>query len=218
MQLGDLMSGQKSSFSSVKSGNSEPNAPKLPWGPESNGLEHKVQIETDHTNENQNLSAPPILDPERRSLASNLGEGVRKLTDRDYTHNQRKVMNERISKGLVIGGDKRLQGETTDLLSDKNGLVLADKIFRALSENDHKAITVNSFYNYFETQEEADEAFSLFDRDGSGTLDYSEVTRTIVRIYRERRNLLRSLGDCSYALGQLNNILYVISGMLFFMK
>jgi hypothetical protein len=73
----------------------------------------------------------------RQNTAGELSDNGKRETlrpkDRESTTDKRKAMSERISKGLLIGGDKRLKGNTTDLLSDSNGLALAEKLFDALA-------------------------------------------------------------------------------------
>lgn len=54
-------------------------------------------------------------------------------------------------------------------------------------------------------------AFALFDKDRNGTVTLREMQTTIMRIFKERRNLSESMSDLSHALGQLNQILYAIS-------
>ncbi|KAI8912735.1 Mechanosensitive ion channel-domain-containing protein, partial [Gorgonomyces haynaldii] len=101
-----------------------------------------------------------------------------------------------------------------DLLSEENGLRLAQKLFIALCPPDQSEITLDQFLPYFDSDEAAKEAFELFDRDHSGSLSLREVKQNILRIYRDRRSLYQSLGDLSQALGRLNQILYVFSILL----
>ncbi|KAI8912794.1 Mechanosensitive ion channel-domain-containing protein [Gorgonomyces haynaldii] len=118
-------------------------------------------------------------------------------------------------KGILIGEKKRLHGhKSLDLLSEKNGIRLSKKLFNALCPPGKNMITIDQFYNIFETEKEATEAFKTLDRDNNGSLTFKELKRAILHIYRERRNLFRSLGDLSQALGILNSIFYCISLLL----
>jgi hypothetical protein len=93
------------------------------------------------------------------------------------------------------------------LLSDKNAIHLTRILFNSLS-NQQGTIKMESFTKLFNEKKEAKMAFELFDTDLNGELSYSEVKQTILKIYREKRDLLKTLRDLSQALGQLNLILY----------
>lgn len=69
-------------------------------------------------------------------------------------------------------------------------------------------------FRFFPTSKSCDQAFRLFDKDGNGTITKKEMKSSILYIYRERRNLFKSLRDLSEALGRLNLILYGFSGFL----
>lgn len=84
---------------------------------------------------------------------------------REDSCQKRQMMADRLNAGLLIGGEKRLLGEPTNLLSDQNALSLGHKLFVTLAV-ESQVITVEAFYPYFESQEEAEEAFNIFDRDG----------------------------------------------------
>ncbi|KAJ3268423.1 hypothetical protein HDV01_000760 [Terramyces sp. JEL0728] len=96
--------------------------------------------------------------------------------------------------------------KTLSLISDKNAINLSKKLWRSL--NDSNDITIATFYQCFENIDTAKEAFALFDNDACGYIDEKALRRGIKKIYKERRNLLKSLRDVSQALGNLNRIIY----------
>lgn len=58
-------------------------------------------------------------------------------------------VTQRIRQGVLIGGEKRLKGQTLDLLSDKTAMKLSKKIFKALSDTAYNhTITAVSFLPY----------------------------------------------------------------------
>ncbi|KAI8138108.1 hypothetical protein BJV82DRAFT_632626 [Fennellomyces sp. T-0311] len=88
---------------------------------------------------------------------------------------------------------------------------LAKRIHHNLtSTSGRDEITEMDFYPYFRTNQEAAEAFRLFDNDGNGSISKTELRSTCVRIYRERKNLATSMRDLSQATGKLDIILIVV--------
>jgi Ca2+-binding EF-hand superfamily protein len=88
---------------------------------------------------------------------------------------------------------------------------LAKKIFKNLTGDSHRNTVVESdFIPFFKTAKEASYAFSLFDTDGNGDLTKRELRQGCIRIYRERKNLTRSMRDLSQATGKLDIILIII--------
>lgn len=116
-----------------------------------------------------------------------------------------------------IGGWSRV---SLDLLSDTNATQLAKKLFKALLASEYtmgsSPVTIESFRRYFALKEECEAAFQLFDTDGNGTIGQNEMIHAVSTIYRERRHLLKSLGDISDALGVLNKILYIFTAVATF--
>ncbi|CAO3610461.1 unnamed protein product [Cunninghamella echinulata] len=73
-----------------------------------------------------------------------------------------------------------------------------------------KMLTPNHFRPFFKTEEEAEEAFLIFDRDGNGDISRREFRDTVVEIYDERRLLCEGLHDTSQALGKVDIFLFVV--------
>lgn len=122
--------------------------------------------------------------------------------------------NQGFMRGLQFGGWNRI---SLDLLSDINAKQLAKRLYKSLSEQDFASgpqpVTIDSFSRYFPVNEECVKAFHLFDMNEHLTITLIDMKNAIVAIYRERKYLLKSLGDLSEALGALNRIMYIFSGL-----
>ncbi|KAJ3320473.1 hypothetical protein HDV06_005296 [Boothiomyces sp. JEL0866] len=121
---------------------------------------------------------------------------------------------DQFKSALKIGGLGTKKSKGIDLLSDKHAVFLSEKLFSTLKSPETNEISVGSFFAYFDKEDEAKAAFALFDKDGNGSINQMELKWAILRIYRERRNLMKSLRDLSSALGTLNDLLYAFSIIL----
>ncbi|KAJ3253803.1 hypothetical protein HK103_005290 [Boothiomyces macroporosus] len=121
---------------------------------------------------------------------------------------------DQFKSALKIGGLGAKKSKGMDLLSDRHATFLSEKLFGVLRSPDTNEISVGSFFAYFDQEEQAKSAFALFDKDGNGSINQMELKWAILRIYRERRNLMKSLRDLSSALGTLNDLLYGFSIIL----
>ncbi|KAJ8662389.1 hypothetical protein O0I10_002083 [Lichtheimia ornata] len=74
-----------------------------------------------------------------------------------------------------------------------------------------KSLEVNHFAPYFQSREEAEKAFSVFDKDGNGNLTRREFRDTVLEIYKERKALAQCVRDTSQALGKIDMLLLVFS-------
>jgi hypothetical protein len=96
----------------------------------------------------------------------------RKSTDKETAEcdlNRQKI-SDRLNEGLVIGGAKFTLRQDSYFLSDKHAKTVGLKMFASLAV-DKRAITVASFMKYFDSKEEADEVFMMFDRGGKRKLN-----------------------------------------------
>lgn len=74
-----------------------------------------------------------------------------------------------------------------------------------------KSLEVKHFAPYFDSQEEAEKAFSVFDKDGNGNLTRREFRDTVLEIYKERKALAQCVRDTSQALGKIDMLLLIFS-------
>ncbi|KAG0323260.1 hypothetical protein BGZ99_002879 [Dissophora globulifera] len=98
---------------------------------------------------------------------------------------------------------------TKDISSTDNAKRLAKTLFYNLQGNGDELI-VEDFYPYFETEDDAKEAFAIFDKDGNGDISKREIKEKIFYIYKERKDLHTSLRDLSQAVGKLDIIFLTI--------
>ncbi|KAJ3337014.1 hypothetical protein HDU91_001596, partial [Kappamyces sp. JEL0680] len=95
---------------------------------------------------------------------------------------------------------------------------LANNIFTVLSNHPHcSELQPKDFYPYFDTREEGEQAFGIFDVDGNGSVSREELFVSILKMVEEKKNLVASMSDLSKALGQLNTICYFFSGIATFL-
>jgi hypothetical protein len=96
--------------------------------------------------------------------------------------------------------------------STQQAKYLAKKIYTNIlgPESTRDTIVEADMYPFFRTTKEANFAFGLFDTDGNGDISKRELRSGCIRIYRERKNLTRSMRDLSQATGKLDIILMII--------
>ncbi|KAH7327668.1 Mechanosensitive ion channel-domain-containing protein [Rhizoctonia solani] len=141
----------------------------------------------------------PLNDKERakkkrkKAVASMLGDAVAAVALKDSKFNKR--------------------GEIGSLHSARR---LARDLFENLRHVDpeRKELTVEDFYPFFKTEEDARNAFVLFDRDGNGDISKKEMRESVQRIYRERKSLTASLKDMSSVVAKLDGVLLALALIL----
>lgn len=74
----------------------------------------------------------------------------------------------------------------------------------------------SDFYPAFPTTELAESAFRVFDKDNNGDISRAEIKTTVLKVYKERRFLARSMRDVSVALSTLDHILLAFAMVILF--
>jgi hypothetical protein len=105
-----------------------------------------------------------------------------------------------------------LKGVNHGQSSTQQAKYLAKKIYTNILGPDCNRDTIveADMYPFFRTTKEASYAFGLFDTDGNGDISKRELRSGCIRIYRERKNLTRSMRDLSQATGKLDIILMIV--------
>lgn len=153
---------------------------------------------------------------------------VRRLSGTDQQHEDFNpaVQAARVLKSAVLHDARNIKGNNYDLsklVSSVNTAQEAKRLARAIyttfRDRHRQYLVPSDFYPAFHTHQEAQDAFRVFDRDNNGDISRSEIKSTVLRIYKERRFLSRSIRDAGAALKLLNQILLFIAIiMLFFIS
>ncbi|KAJ9069617.1 hypothetical protein DSO57_1016619 [Entomophthora muscae] len=108
-------------------------------------------------------------------------------------------------------GDINIKGriDEEDLHSQSEAKRLAKKIFSGL-QGRRRFLLVEDFQQIFITENEAQKAFSFFDKDQNGDISRREMRERISQVYRERKDLNLALNDTSQAVGKLDGILLTL--------
>jgi len=93
---------------------------------------------------------------------------------------------------------------------------LAKSIYYRFKDRKRTWLVPSDFYPAFPTHADAETAFHVFDKDGNGDISPSEIKSTLVKVYKERRFLSRSMRDVGVALRTLNHILLFFAFVILF--
>ncbi|KAL8685795.1 MAG: hypothetical protein Q9224_005668, partial [Gallowayella concinna] len=101
------------------------------------------------------------------------------------------------------------------LLSSTSGSqVLARRLYRTFVQEDAETVTPEDLKHAFDNDEEADSAFTMFDRDMNGDISMSELEAVCVEIGRERKSITASLKDLDSVVSKLDAVLlFFVVGM-----
>eukprot|EP00833_Pecoramyces_ruminatium_P012618 jgi/Orpsp1_1/1186650/evm.model.d7180000052244.2 len=72
-------------------------------------------------------------------------------------------------------------------------------------------LTVENFKDFFITEQEAQDAFDLFDKDGNGDLSKAEIKSFVLDVYQDQKTLRKSMRDSNIALRKLDYLFKFIS-------
>ena len=89
-------------------------------------------------------------------------------------------------------------------------------IWQAFREPGRTYVSPRDFYPAFPTAPEAEAAFKVFDNDGNGDISRPEIKTTLLKVYKERRFLSRSMRDVGQALTTLDSMLVLIALIILF--
>ncbi|KAF9500178.1 hypothetical protein BDN71DRAFT_1440755 [Pleurotus eryngii] len=84
---------------------------------------------------------------------------------------------------------------------------LARAIYLRFKDRRRNYLLPEDFYPAFPTSAEAEAAFRVFDKDNNGDISRAEIKSTLIKVYKERRFLSRSMRDVGAALKTLDHIL-----------
>ncbi len=134
----------------------------------------------------------------------------------------------KVLKSAVLHDARNIKGEdanekTAGILSGGAGTVeeakhLARSIYTKFRppHSGRSYLLPSDFYPAFATHDLAESAFRVFDQDNNGDISRGEVKTTLVKVYKERRFLARSMRDVGAALKTLDHILLFFALVVLF--
>ena len=111
------------------------------------------------------------------------------------------------------GADKALVWDVTNSTEAKR---LARLIYLTFRVGKRKYLLPQDFHPAFPTPEEAEKAFRVFDQDDNGDISRREIKTVLLKVYKERRFLSRSVRDIGAALKTLDRILLIFALVILF--
>jgi small-conductance mechanosensitive channel len=99
----------------------------------------------------------------------------------------------------------------TLLSSTAGSQVLARRLYRTFAREDEETVFSDDLRSAFDNDEEADAAFSMFDKDMNGDISMEELEAVCVEIGRERKSITASLKDLDSVISKLDSVfLFVV--------
>ncbi|KAI0314202.1 Mechanosensitive ion channel-domain-containing protein [Amylostereum chailletii] len=114
------------------------------------------------------------------------------------------------------GKDAEESGLVWDITSSHEAKRLAKRIFYTFKNRRRKFLIPADFEPAYSNAEDAARAFRVFDTDNNGDLSRGEIKSTVLKTYKERRFLSRSIHDVSAALHTLDHILLFFAAVILF--
>ncbi|KAH9482890.1 Mechanosensitive ion channel protein Msy1 [Psilocybe cubensis] len=152
---------------------------------------------------------PPTSDSPRQSLDGGTDRAIRqaaKVVKTALMHDARNL----------AGKDGTMDGLAWNVNSSHEAKRLAKSIYMRLKNSGRTWLIPSDFYPAFPDHASAEEAFKVFDKDNNGDLSRAELKTAVLKVYRERRFLSRSMRDVGEALATLNRILLILAGIVLF--
>lgn len=98
----------------------------------------------------------------------------------------------------------------TLLSTSSGGQVLARRLYRTFSREETQTVHSDDLSNAFDNEDEAQAAFSMFDKDMNGDISMEELEAVCVEIGRERKAITASLKDLDSVISKLDDVLMFI--------
>ncbi|ROT39008.1 hypothetical protein SODALDRAFT_150498 [Sodiomyces alkalinus F11] len=119
-----------------------------------------------------------------------------------------RVGNDFIGRKTTFNHDKNIVTELLRTTSSSH--TLARLIFRSLANADHDTIYPDDLAAAFATVEEAEHAFSIFDKDYNGDISMEEMEIVVNEIHLERKAIAASLKDLDSVIKKLDKVFLFI--------
>ncbi|EMC93196.1 hypothetical protein BAUCODRAFT_36865 [Baudoinia panamericana UAMH 10762] len=96
------------------------------------------------------------------------------------------------------------------IASTTGAQVLARRLYRTFAREETETVYSDDLKNAFDTDEEAEAAFSMFDKDMNGDISMEELEAVCVEIGRERKSITASLKDLDSVVAKLDDVFMFI--------
>ncbi|KAI0052559.1 hypothetical protein FA95DRAFT_1579888 [Auriscalpium vulgare] len=129
----------------------------------------------------------------------------------------------RVLKNAVLHDARNIEGKEAetgglvwDVTSAHEAKRLARLIYSTFRDRHRRYLLPVDFEPAFSTPEAAHAAFRVFDTDNNGDISRAEIKTTLLKMYKERRFLSRSMRDVGAALHTLDLILLFFAAVILF--
>ncbi len=92
--------------------------------------------------------------------------------------------------------------------------VLARRLYRTFVREGAETVSSEDLKLAFDNNEEAEAAFSMFDKDMNGDISMEELEAVCVEIGRERKSITASLKDLDSVVSKLDNVLFFVVAVI----
>ncbi|KDR83508.1 hypothetical protein GALMADRAFT_55000 [Galerina marginata CBS 339.88] len=115
-----------------------------------------------------------------------------------------------------ISGRNENDGLSWNVNSAHEAKRLARSIWTRFRDSHRTWLVPSDFYPAFPDHASAEDAFKVLDSDNNGDLSRAEIKTVLLKVYKERRFLSRSMRDVGEALKTLDRILLFFAGVILF--
>ncbi|KAG5635453.1 hypothetical protein H0H81_011192 [Sphagnurus paluster] len=133
------------------------------------------------------------------------------------------VQAAKVLKNAVLHDARNIKGKNIgdgsmawNISSTQEAKRLARAIYTQFKDRRRRYLLPSDFYPAFPSEADAEAAFRIFDKDNNGDISRGEIKTTLVRVYKERRFLSRSMRDVGAALKTLDYILLFFAMIVLF--
>ncbi|TFY72075.1 hypothetical protein EVG20_g929 [Dentipellis fragilis] len=162
---------------------------------------------------------PPTSPPH----GSNNGLGDYRRDDSDDESEMVVMQAAKVLKNAVLHDARNIQGKeggerglVWDVSNAHEAKRLARLIYTTFRDRRRRYLLPSDFEPAYHTPEEAQKAFRIFDTDNNGDISRAEIKTKLLKTYRERRFLSRSMRDVGAALHTLDRILLFFAAVILF--
>jgi small-conductance mechanosensitive channel len=96
------------------------------------------------------------------------------------------------------------------LSSNEGSQVIARRLYRTFCRDNNDTVHLDDLRPVFDSDDEADAAFAMFDKDMNGDISMEELEAACVEIGRERKSITASLKDLDSVVAKLDQVFFFI--------